>query len=165
MLLQLGDVTAARPQRLEDPVAQLEAAIERGQVRAVRRQDAAVHPDVPRTGAHATSVATDRVKRSARLGHRLVPLRGRVAAPRDAAADVEGQPPAVGHERPDEDARLHRAVGADPAERPRVRTAAHRLQLLEDLHRPDLGCAGDGAAGERRGQQVEGVPVLREPAR
>ena len=66
-----------------------------------------------------TSTPPIALERPARLGHGLVPLRGRVAAPRDAAADVERQPAAVGDERADEDAGLHRAVRPDPAERRR----------------------------------------------
>ena len=101
-------------------------------------------------------------ERAARLGDGLVPFGGRVAAPRDAAADVQRQPPAVGDERPDEDARLHRAVGPDPAERAGVRAAPDRLEPLEDLHRADLRRAGDRAARERRGEEVEGVaPAAR----
>ena len=75
---------------------------------------------VPRV-ATATSRAPIAPERSARLGHRLVPLVGRVAAPRDAAADVQREPLAVGHEGPDQDARPHRAIGPDPARAAGVR--------------------------------------------
>ena len=75
------------------------------------------------------------------------------------------QPSPVGDERADQDARLHRAVRPDPAERPGVRPAPDRLEALEDLHRPDLRRAGDRAAGEARGEQVERVAARRQPAR
>ena len=70
---------------------------------------------------------------------------------------MQGQAPAVGDERPDDDARLHRPVGPDPADGAGVRTAPDGLEPFEDLHRPDLGGAGDGATGKGRRQDVEGV--------
>ena len=116
-----------------------------------RRQELAVDPDVRSVAsvAHIDLLAADGAERAARLGHGLVPLGGRIAAPGDAAADVERQPPPVRDERPDEDARLHRPVRPDPAERAGVRPAPDRLEALEDLHRPDLRGAGDRAARER----------------
>ena len=63
---------------------------------------------------------------------------------------------AIRDEGPDQDARLHRAIGTDPAGRAGVRAAADRLEALQDLHRPDLRRAGDRAAGERRREEVEG---------
>ena len=112
-----------------------------------------------------TSTAADRPQRPARLGHGLVPFGGRVALPGDAAADVEGQPPAVRHEGPDDDAGLHRAVRPDPADGAGVRAAPDGLETLEDLHRPDLRGARDGAARERRREQVEGVAARRQGRR
>ena len=46
--------------------------------------------------------------------------------------------------------------------RARVRPAPHGLETLEDLHRADLGSAGDRAAGERGRKEVEGVTALLE---
>ena len=45
-----------------------------------------------------------------------------------------------------------------------VRPAPHRLQLLEQLHRPDLRRARDRAARERGREQVERVATRRQPA-
>src|SRR5207249_2833124 len=106
----------------------------------------------------------DRVERAAGLRDGLVPLRRRIAPPRDAATDVEAQATAVCNERPDEDARRHRAIGADPAERSRVRPAPNRLEALEDLHRTELRGAADRAAGERGREQVEWIAPEREAA-
>ena len=75
------------------------------------------------------------------------------------------EPAPVGDEGPDQDARLHRAVRPDPAERTRVRAAPDRFEPLEDLHRPDLRSAGDRPARERRGQQVERVAAGRRGRR
>ena len=114
--------------------------------------------------AHPTSTAPIASSGPRALVDRLVPLGGRVALPGDPAADVEGQAPPVGHERADHDARLHRAVGPDPADGAGVRAAADRLEPLEDLHRPDLRGAGDRAARERRREEVERVAALGEDA-
>ena len=93
VLGQLGRPAGADAERLEDAVAQLEAAVEDREVRAGGGLDPAVDPDVapdrPGGGHPATSTAADRAERTARLGHRLVPLLGRVAPPGDPAADVE----------------------------------------------------------------------------
>ncbi len=101
----------------------------------------------------------------ARLGHGLVPLRAGIAAPRDPAADVERQPPSVGDERADQDARAHPAVRPEPEHRAAVRTAPDRLELLDQLHRADLRRAGDAAARERRREEVEGVDVRAQGCR
>src|SRR6185369_12847991 len=119
------------------------------------------------TGATAGSLApdlapdlaaADRRERPARLRDGLVPLGGGIALVRDPAPDVERQPAPVGDERPDEDRGRHGAVRPDPAERPGVRPAPRRLELAQDLHRPDLRCARDRAAGERRPEEVERIP-------
>src|SRR4029078_9195582 len=44
----LGDPAAARPERLEDAVTQLEAAVEHGHVRRIGGQDAPLPPHEPR---------------------------------------------------------------------------------------------------------------------
>src|SRR6185503_17603745 len=67
VLVELGRAAAARAQRLEHPVAELKAAIERGKVFRVGGEQRVVDPDVPageggpsvssRSFAHATSRA------------------------------------------------------------------------------------------------------------
>ena len=57
---------AARPERLEHAVAELEAAVERRQVRAVGRQQPAVEPDVARAGVAGHPAATSAARRSRR---------------------------------------------------------------------------------------------------
>ncbi|NJD29241.1 MAG: hypothetical protein FIA92_13210, partial [Chloroflexi bacterium] len=106
----------------------------------------------------------DRRQRAARLGQRLGPFLGRVAAPGDPATDMQADSLAVGDERSNEDARLHAAVGTDPAGGARVRPATNRLEALEDLHGADLGRAGDRAAGEGCRQEVECVATRFEAA-
>src|SRR5690348_2699559 len=75
---------------------------------------------------------------------------------------MEREPLPVRDEGSDEDRRRHRPVGPEPAQRPGVWPAPDRLQLLEQLHRPDLGRAGDRAAGERGREEVERVTAPRE---
>ena len=60
----------------------------------------------------------------------------------------------------DGDAGVHGAVVVDVAHRASVGAPAGALQLLDDLHGPDLGCAAHRARGEGGPEQAEGV-VLR----
>jgi len=46
------------------------------------------------------------------------------------------------------------AVGGDVADGSGVDTAGMGLELADDLHGADLGCAGDGAAGKHGGEDV-----------
>ena len=69
VLGQLGRVAAADAQRLEDAVAELEAAIEDGQVGLVGRQEPAVDPDVTRSRRRRPSLIRPRsppMRRAAR---------------------------------------------------------------------------------------------------
>ena len=47
MLAKLRDPSATSPERLENPVTELEAAIEGRQMRDLGRQDPTINPDVP----------------------------------------------------------------------------------------------------------------------
>src|SRR4051794_6060307 len=71
----------------------------------------------------------------------------------DAATDVNPELVADQHPDPDRDREIERTRGAEIAERAAVRTAPARLELVDDLDRAALGCAGDRTAGERRAQQ------------
>ena len=65
--------------------------------------------------------------------------------------------PPKSHERPDDDAGVHRPSGAQVADRAAVDPTAGGLQLGDDLHRPHLWRAGDRAAGEGGPQQIHGI--------
>ena len=161
-------MAAAHAQRLEDSVAQLKAAVERGQVPHIRGEQRSVDPHVARSrrGRHApASMAPIDDSGPRAFDDGLVPLRLGVAAPGDPAADMQRQPLAVGHERPDQDARAHPPVRPEPQHRPAIRAAPDRLQPLDQLHRPQLGGTGDAAAGERGREDVEGVEAGPKPAR
>ena len=58
VLRQLRGPAAARAERLEDPVAQLEAPIEDREVGAVGGQQPAVDPDVPGAVRHRQATST-----------------------------------------------------------------------------------------------------------
>jgi hypothetical protein len=62
---------------------------------------------------------------------------------------------------PDGDAGVEVAGEVDVADGARVGPAAGRLEVVDDLHRPDLRRAGHGARGEDRPQHVDGA----EPSR
>ena len=91
-----------------------------------------------------------------RLVQGLVVLAHRHRVGDDAAAGLQEQPVALAHQRADDDVEVELPLG-DPAERPGVRAATHRLELVDDLHAAHLGAAGDGAAGEHRPDQVHRV--------
>ena len=48
------------------------------------------------------------------------------------------------------------------ADGPAIELPPHRLELIDDLHRPHLGRAHQGAGRERRREQIEGVEPRRE---
>src|SRR5687767_12605510 len=75
----------------------------------------------------------------------------------DAAAGPEADHAARVDQRADRDVQVHAAVEADVADGPAINPAALRLQLLDDLHRAQLGRPGDRSARERAAQQVERV--------
>src|SRR3970040_1843519 len=60
---------------------------------------------------------------------------------------------------PERDAGVHLAVGAEIADAAGVDAAPLRFELLDDLHRPDLGRARDGAGGKAGEQGVDGVEL------
>ncbi len=64
-----------------------------------------------------------------------------------------------GDQGADADAGIHPAMLAQIADAAAVGVAPLGLQLFDDLHGPDLGGAGDGAAGETGAQQVHRLPL------
>src|SRR5262245_55628942 len=82
-----------------------------------------------------------------RLVQRLLVFALRVRVGDDAAADRELHPAAARGERADQDARVHRAVEADEAERAAVRSPDRGLQLRDDLHSSHFRGPGHRPAG------------------
>ena len=64
-----------------------------------------------------------------------------------------------GDQGTDADAGIHPSVLTQITDAAAVGIAPHRLQLLDDLHRPDLGSPCDGAAGEAGPQQIHFLPA------
>src|SRR5688572_1054018 len=77
----------------------------------------------------------------------------------DAAAGPEPDHAAGMHQRADRDVDVHAAVEAEVADGPAIDAAPLRLELLDDLHRAQLGRARDRAAGEAAAQQVDGIAI------
>ena len=75
----------------------------------------------------------------------------------DAAADRRLPPAAAGGNRANQNAAVERAVEAQVGKRAAVGATRRRLELGDDLHRPDFRRACDRSAGKRRPQQVERV--------
>ncbi len=165
MLGELRRTTAAYAQRLEDPVTELEPAIERRQVMPVGWQDLAVDPDMGRAlaVAHATSsppIAPSGPRALATVSsHSAAGSLPQVMPP--PTCSVSRRPSAT-------NVRMRMLVCIAPSgpiqpSAPGVRPAADRLESFEELHRPDLRRPGDGATGESGDQEVEGVTTRRHP--
>ena len=69
------------------------------------------------------------------------------------------------NQRPQRDACIHVAAVVEVSNGTRVGAAPVRFQLVDDLHRADLRCAGDRAGGKRCFQSVERVLAVSQHAR
>src|SRR3989454_4965077 len=92
---------------------------------------------------HLHAVLREGLRMSAELVERLPILRLRVRVRYDAAADREVGRLADDSRGADRDVPIDRAIPGDVADRPRVHTAAVRLEPLDDLHGPRLRSARD----------------------
>src|SRR5215212_6010278 len=72
-------------------------------------------------------------------------LGGRIGIVDDAGARLDRHAAVLHHRRPEHDAGVHLAVGAEIADAARIRPALVLLQLVDDLHRPYLGGSRDRA--------------------
>ena len=89
------------------------------------------------------------------LGHRVVD---------DAGAGLHVEHAVLQHRGADRDRGVHVVLEAHVADGARVDAAARRLELVDDLHRPHLRRAADGAGGKRGAQHVEaGEARLQRP--
>ena len=114
---------------------------------------------------HGDYAASSASISAARLVQRLPVLQLGIGVGDDAAAGLEVYPPPERQIGADHDAGVHRAGGAEIADRAAVHAPPRRLQLGDDLHGPDLGRAGDRAAGKGRAEQVDGVGAGRRARR
>ncbi len=71
----------------------------------------------------------------------------------DSAPGPEADGACAVDEGADGDVGVHGAVESQVADGAGVDSAAMGLQFFDDFHGPDLGCAGDGAAGEAGSQE------------
>jgi len=74
----------------------------------------------------------------------------------DAAADGELPVAAGGGDGADEDAEVQGTVEAEIAEGAAIGAAGGGFELGDDLHGPDFGGTGDGAAGESGADEIDG---------
>src|SRR5690606_33417035 len=101
---------------------------------------------------------------AASLGPGLVELAFGHRVDHDAGTGAEHRRIATHLGAADQDVEVHVAVAAQPADRAGVGATRHLFQLGDDLHAAHLGAAGDGAAGEHRGDHLAGRGVGPQPA-
>ena len=106
----------------------------------------------------------DRGLEGRELAQALLVLGARVAVGDDARARLQQRDALVQDDRADRDARVERAARQRVQHRARVRPAPVALELGDDLHRPHLRRARDGAGREARAQQVERRHAVRQLA-
>ena len=100
-----------------------------------------------------------------RLVDRLVVLVGRLGVGDGAAARLDVDLAVLDDDGADVDRGVEVAVPGEVADRAAVGAALDRLQLVDDLHRPHLGRAGERAGGQRRAQHVHRPDPLAQRAR
>jgi len=71
------------------------------------------------------------------------------------APALREEPPARAEQRADGDGELHVARAGEPSHRSAVRTALHAFQLVDDLHRADLGRPAQGARRVGRRERID----------
>src|SRR5690606_18934232 len=82
----------------------------------------------------------------------------------DAAPGLDVELAVLDHRSADGDRGVHVAVPAEVTHRAAVDAALDRLQLVDDLHGADLGCAAQGAGGQGGAQHVERRNARLHPA-
>src|ERR1700753_2105311 len=90
----------------------------------------------------------DRAEDGAGLVDGLVPLVARLRVDDGAAAGLHVETAILDHDGANVDRRVEAPVPEEVADRAAVATALDRLELVDDLHRADLGRAGEGPGGE-----------------
>ena len=98
----------------------------------------ALHPEVPTRGE------------AARLGARLLEFAHGIGSRHDAGAGAQLDFPVVHGHRADQDIEVETPVLSEVAHGARIRTAAHALQVADQLHTPHLGASGDRPARKQR---------------
>src|SRR3954470_972043 len=89
--------------------------------------------------------ATDGIHHGHRLVDRLLVFARWIGVGHDARAGLQISPAVFQDNRAQRDATIQRPVEPEIADGAGVTTALIRLELVDDLHRPDLWSAGDRA--------------------
>ena len=87
---------------------------------------------------------------------------GRIGLRYHAAPSLEIADAVLGHERPDRDGSVGGAAVGEVADRASIDPPALGFQFIDDLHRADLGGAGQRSGGEGRAEGIERVRVGAE---
>ena len=96
--------------------------------------------------------------------HRLQALALRIAVRHDARAGAHGEGVPLDAGGADGDGQVHVAAEAHVTHGAAVRSPGGGFQFRDDLHGPDLGCAGKGAGREGSPDQLPGVAVRPQVA-
>ena len=122
-------------------------------------------PAKPSTVSELRLGDLDRLEQALGLVQRLLVLGAGDAVVDDAAAGLDVGGLALEDQGPQGDAGVHVAGEVDVADGAGVGPALGRLDLVDDLHGPDLGSAGDRAGGQAGAQGVEGRLARAEAGR
>src|SRR5207245_2529687 len=120
----------------------------------------------PSTRVAATSERlrqADGLQHRARLVHTLAMLGRGIRVGDDPGPRLHVDAAAAEEREADRDRRVHRAREREVADGATVDPASHGLELLDDLHRADLGRAGERPRREGRAERVEAVAAGEEP--
>ena len=98
------------------------------------------------------------------LRQAFAPFVAGIAVRHDRGAEAEPGHALAGlqHQRPYRDIERRIAVRRKTADRAAIRAARRGFESRDDLHRPDLGRAGDRAAGEDRREDVDRAEAVLE---
>src|SRR5712692_8194115 len=83
-----------------------------------------------------------------RLSLSLYPLPSRNRISHNSSTRLEVAETILSAECPDRYRKVSVPVSREITNSPRIGAPGHRLKLLDDLHRPDLGCARDSSRRE-----------------
>src|SRR5438067_4971903 len=98
-----------------------------------------------------------RAHERARFVLRLLPFRLWIGIGDDAGGRLDVHLAAFDDRGADGDRDIHVAVEAEITDGAAVDAALHRLELIDELHRAHLRCAGDRARRKARLQYIDGV--------
>ena len=158
-----GDVGAELAQELDEVVGERVVVVDHEDPGAVAGPGGDGRHDVPPSPNCSWARSMARSRAAALFLRLSVLLRGHRVGD-DAGAGLHVGHAVLDDHRADADAGVEVAAVAEVADGAGVGAAAHRLELVDDLHGAHLGGAAHGAGGERRLERVGRVVALRQRA-